>query len=466
MNLVFKNGYLLLGIVLIAAGLIFLHHLNQPGFFHDGYLYAALGKNAAELNEWLVPSVSKAAHTRFHDHIPFVFILEGAFFKVFGSGFWQARLFVNIFSLLIVYEIFKKLRKYRYYEQSLVAIFFFLISLPFLKQARYPNLDIPLTYFILMALFKYFDIVAEKKKSDWLLVGFWWGLALLTKGPIAFVVPIVILVHLVSSKKIFKELKLKEPWIGLFVGLVVFFIWPFLLWLTNNLDVFHGYIQHTFFNTIKDSRGTLKNDYLLYVRHLATFVPLNLILTFFAVFKYFKLKIKDEFFELNLILVFVVLILMSMMKFKYSHYIIPIYPFLAILSAFGLTQILKIDWNKYLAIFLILGGVAINIVPPSESSFRDRDLFDLQKVLVEKNLQQLDWIVVQGTYPYWAAHNFHAYINHKSVYEESGLQDKPKMIYIIGNSSWDSLAEKKGKYIFLYKFQKTDSVAVVKNEEI
>ena len=63
------------------------------GFFHDGYLYASLGKNAAIKDFWLIPHYTEQIYSRFSHHLPFIFILEGIFFKIFGASNTTARLF-------------------------------------------------------------------------------------------------------------------------------------------------------------------------------------------------------------------------------------------------------------------------------------------------------------------------------------------------------------------------------------
>ncbi|MCY4523763.1 MAG: hypothetical protein OXB84_03380, partial [Halobacteriovoraceae bacterium] len=117
---------------------LFAHHAWVNGFFHDGYLYATMGKNAALKGFWLIPHYTEEFYGRFHQHLPLVFILEGVFFKIFGASNVTARLFIGGFSLatltvLILWIFNLKGEKGKWWACMSPVVF--LLTLPVLKQS-------------------------------------------------------------------------------------------------------------------------------------------------------------------------------------------------------------------------------------------------------------------------------------------------------------------------------------------
>ncbi len=51
--------------VLASMVILYFQHLGTKGFFHDGYLYANLGKNAYQMGRWLIPFHSETQYFEF-----------------------------------------------------------------------------------------------------------------------------------------------------------------------------------------------------------------------------------------------------------------------------------------------------------------------------------------------------------------------------------------------------------------
>ena len=187
MELLLSNNrrWLFWGLLVSAIGILF-HHAHQEGFFLDGYTYAVLGKNIAGSGNGLVPFYNKFVHTRFHDHIPFVFILEALFFKVFGVSYLTARVFIGLFSLALVLGIFVYLQHLKLYSQAFLSSFWLLASFPFLKQSRFPSPDIPLTFFSLVSVYAFYEAVRSGHRRYWFVASLALSFAMFSKGPRRF----------------------------------------------------------------------------------------------------------------------------------------------------------------------------------------------------------------------------------------------------------------------------------------
>ncbi len=146
-NTAIRNNALLTGLFLFSV-VLYCQQSWVPGFFHDGYLYAAFGKNAAQAGHWLIPHASDAVYSRFFHHTPTIFIFEGVFFKIFGASYTTARIFSASFSILTLFLIVHWLRAAGEKRWAYLSGVFFLCLPSLLKKTRFPSLDPALMYFV------------------------------------------------------------------------------------------------------------------------------------------------------------------------------------------------------------------------------------------------------------------------------------------------------------------------------
>lgn len=365
-----------------------------PGFFHDGYLYGAFGKNAAELGHWIVPHLSPYSYPRFEQHLPTVFILEGLFFKVFGASYTSARIFVSLFYLLTGFGIFKLMSEKEEKRLGYYSLFLFFIIPPLMKKVRFPNLDIPLMCTVFWGFYFYLKAI-EGKKYSWYLTGLFFGLSLLIKGPMGALLPIGIVLHLIFSKSL-EKLKEINAWGGLGLGFLLFALWPLSLYLTDNFQIFLDWYKFTFVITIGKSRGTAEPIYT-YLIFLLKQTPLWLGLFLFSIY---KMK-KNSLHFASAIFFFGLLFVLSIPKFKYSNYLIPLYPFLAIGASFGVKCLGDKVYGKFHQVFvglIFLISLILLIFPLTNTSKRDSGIHSLKEILQATKVPIKRWINVSGVY--------------------------------------------------------------------
>ena len=430
--------------ILLAVGfLIFFHHLSQPGFFLDGLIYAALGKNAAVKGAWLVPTMNEGIYQEFSDHIPFMLILEGIFFKVLGVSFFTARLLVSIFSFATFASIIYFTRKNTTTFKVVITTFIFLLTYPLLRHSRHPNYDNPLMLMCFLSISFYIRAIANQLNKDWFLTGIFFGFAMLFKGPMAVFIPLTIFIHLLVTKNL-KLLKDKIPWLAFLIGLLIFSIWPLALYLNGQFYIFTAWFNFTFIGSIAKSRGVISNDYFTYIRYLFTFTPLHMLLAIFTFYQFFRTK-WSEFYRVHFIFFSVVLILTSLMKFKLSHYITALYPSLAIIACLGLKDPSNEKIQSRILLAMLLIGSVVFIYPQDYKKTRDYEIFEIRRVLNEKSIVPSLYIVEKGAYPFWSLFALVEFVDGLKTYEipTTDLKmDKREALYIVNEHNTQEFNQK------------------------
>ena len=406
-----QSFHIYLGLLFVGV-LVYLQNANKPGMFMDGYLYAAFGKNAALHGKWLIPHLSHSLYSEFSQHLPFVFILEGLFFKIFGISFASARLFSSLASLGTLSLIFYGVRKYRGNKAAYLSGLCFILIPPLMKKTRFPNMDIFLMLFTYLSAWFFYQASELGKNKDFLLSGLFFGMALLTKGPPAILILPGFCLYMILAKK-WTLAKNPWAWIGLVFGGLVFMIWPLSLYLSGRLDIIHGYYQQVFVYTIKDGRGAEAIKPLTYLIFLLKTSPLWLIFIFYGL----KKKFNDSFYLFHFSIFLAMLIFLSLARFKYSHYLIPLYPFLAVGAGLVLSDLIKEKWYKgtfYFFRYLAMIAAVILIFTDLGSKItRDPQIFSIIKDLDKKNIQPEGWMVVDDAYPYFSLANLVGFVRHR-----------------------------------------------------
>jgi 4-amino-4-deoxy-L-arabinose transferase-like glycosyltransferase len=399
------DPYSLLPLMFLAI-VVYLQQAWVPGFFHDGYLYAAFGKHASELGHWLIPHLNQSTYAEFPDHSPFLFIVEGLFFKVFGSGVIQARLFAAFFSIGAVCGLYLFLQKNTDRKRAFYSTLLFISIYPLIKKTRFPNMDVAIMLTMMIALFSYY-------KEKWFACGLFSGVTMLIKGPIAFLIPLSILVHIIVTKG-WTKLKHTSPWISFLLAFLIFSLWPFLLLINGRFDIFEKYIHSTFFHTISGGRGLVDYQFHAYLVFLLKQTPHLFILVLLA-----TIRKKDELTKFSLTVFYTIFIFLTVQKLKYSHYLIPLYPFYALAAGEFVSKIAK-KWDEKLTFSIkILGPIlalVLLIFPLTTKIKRDKELFKTKEVVGGLNVKPNAWAIIGESYPFFAATNFFAYYDHAEVY--------------------------------------------------
>ncbi len=477
----------------IVGIIVLLQYAWVPGFFQDGYIYAAFGKYAAELGLWLIPHLSNHLYDEFYQHIPFIFILEGLFFKVFGSSFLTARIFIAVFTLLTGFFIYRLIKKYGDEKWAYFSAALFFIIPALIKKARFPNTDIPLMLFVLLSVYAYWNFFIKKQNWQWIVSGFFLGCALLTKGPLALMIVSGVFVHLLLTRNI-GVLKTIWPWAGLLTAFLVFFIWPLSLASIGRIDVFFDYLKSIFVHTLVDARGVESNSYFAYLffflKQTSIWFLLSIWTTIRLVNDFYYKKREDQFLILIAGMFWINLILMSFIKFKYSQYLIPLYPFMVILAAWPLARLGGAVVRHFSFSYKLLAVIMLFffLVFPQGKIKRDAEIFKALEISQALPKPVDSWIIVNDSYSYYNAANLLAFMNHHDTFyaDRSILNDWPidKSLLaarlstsltdfsnknwglIVRKDDWDKLGGHQRKFKKLIHFSKKDILFIIPEQTV
>ena len=397
-------------VIFILAITLLLQNSWVEGMFFDGHLYAAFGKNAVEKGKWLVPHLMESAYGDFSQHPPFIFILEGIFFKIFSIHEVTSRIFVSLFALLTLGFVYRSSLKNQGKNFALIAATLFILIPPLLKKSRFPNMDIPLMMFTFVALYQYYRGQLEGKMQDWILCGLGFGAALLTKGAMGMLVPAGIGFHLLFSKR-WKNLLAPGFWVAFVLGLAVFSIWPLSLKMTGRYVIFEEYLGYVFGLGKGEYAKGFHSPVYTYPLFLIKQTPHLLIAFLYGLYRWLKKKEKNEFVVFAYASFFGMLTLLSVSSVKLSNYLLSLYPFYAIGAAWGAYPLLEKHFSKFKKTILVLAVFAPLVLltfPLTNKSRRDQGLYQSLNILrSSKQVGMIKrWYVVAGAYPFWNVANW------------------------------------------------------------
>ncbi|MEK6625368.1 MAG: glycosyltransferase family 39 protein [Bdellovibrionota bacterium] len=454
-----------LGIILFLGSVLYLQHVYVPGFFHDGYLYAALGKNAVFRGHWLVPFMSETVYPKFSEHPPLFFMIEGLFFSLVGSSFTAARLFAGLWGLVLLGSMFKFAR--RFYSENFAFIATFLLAtMPFLiKKVRFPNLDLPLSICFILCFYYFMRITETKKLKHYLKFSILLGLAFLIKGIPALFILLAIFLFVLVEKNLRTFLLDGKAWGAILFSLMIFALWPLALWMSGEFLIFQEWIDRQFFATIVNARGQKEFEFFSYFTHLLKYSGPWFVLGCLGITK----RPWSHATKLCIVAFGSMLLCLSLMKWKYSHYLLPAYPALCILASTFIYPFVKdrmILCKNFAFLLALAGAVTFAIFPLGVQSNRDQGLVEMTRQLPRLN-QSKDFILVDDAYEFWAWANYLSFVYDANprvmlmAEVKKSLEQFSDSIYFMKKSNFDQIKDAlPPKIMQLFYMEKNDVVVL------
>ena len=335
---------------LVCVVVLFVN-LGSADFFEpDEGRNAEKAREILLLNDWVTP------HENFLPVLdkPMSFYWLVAFaYKIFGITEWSARLPSILFALGCLLLVYRFARQWWGSWEAMWSVLILLTSVEFFLLARIVRSDMALTFSATLALCSFYSAIhAEKEKARklhcFLMYG---GLAAgtLIKGLVGLIIPgMVFFVYLLLTHQwsILRRLHLLPGALLCFVIVV-----PWYLWADARNP---GYLRYYFWDDhvtryLTDEFGRTKSwFYFLFVVAVG-FLPWTLCLPFVAKDCWQKLDDKKMFLVLWVVLPF---LFFSGSNSKLPHYVLPIYPALAISSRANDRQPFHNDETKRKMVFV------------------------------------------------------------------------------------------------------------------
>lgn len=315
--------------VMLAASIACLLFLNRGALYYDEAIYAQVAKETVQGNHGI--TLHWNGRPWFHKP-PLYMWATALLFKLFSPSEFLARLpsaLAGVGCVLLVYCIAKHFTDA---AGAAMAGLILITSALFTVNARQGMTDVPMTLFVLTSLYGYLNSKTERRW--WMIACMACGLAVLTKGAAGLIAPIIIGCSLFADRR-WDEIKNRHFWVGVFAFVAVAAPWHILLFALHGrafLDVY--LLKHV----IRRSTSDLHHydyGYFFYLDALARFIwPWSLL-----ILPSLFIGMKHRGSRALLLSLFVPLTLFSLARTKFSWYIVPILPSLAILIALFLRSL-------------------------------------------------------------------------------------------------------------------------------
>jgi len=346
-------------LLLILAGWLFFNHLGQtPLRSWDEAWYAEISRNILKKNHWFLLEWNGLPY---YDHPPLGFWLMAVSFKIFGISEFAARLpsaLAGFGSIILIYLIGRKL----FSESAGLGAGIILTTSPwFWLRAREGNLDIILTFFILLT---FFQAIKAKTDKRWFFgLGASFGLALLTKTIIGLgLLPTILYL---THKPICKPIYEPKQKLGFRNFLIAFggFLVSLAPWYLANYQTYgRNFIERNLFITglkLPGYKGLFSKNIPLSIDLGKVFYNLHMgILLWYKPFLVSLagslLFLKNKSFRVLFLWLLPYLLVFSLSaKIELWHLII-LYPVVALIIASFLTEVAKRIPLAYPLVFLFL----------------------------------------------------------------------------------------------------------------
>lgn len=329
--------------------------------------YALTAKEMVMSGNWLSPQIY---HTFWFDKPIMIYWLIGASYKIFGITDFAARFPSALFGALSVsffYQVVRTISGRRLL--SIWCAFILGSSLEFWLLARGIVTDMVLLYTTIGVFAYAYRGLTENKTWFIVLAYIFAGLGTLTKGPVAIVLPGLLLLVFALVNRSWTMIKRLFAWQGLLAFCIVTLPWYVYMYMTHGQDFINGFLG--LHNVVRATQSEHPGDnhwwYYLAVMPVAALPWTGAI--FYGM--YYGWKQKQSFYVLSMILGWGTVLFYTLMATKYPTYtFISMIPF-SFLGAIGTVKILRPGSNKRQmwilmgpAFFLwILLGVASFFVP-------------------------------------------------------------------------------------------------------
>jgi 4-amino-4-deoxy-L-arabinose transferase-like glycosyltransferase len=362
----------LLCLVCVAVLLV---NLSGADFFEpDEGRNAEKAREILLLNDWVTP------HENFLpvlDKPMFFYWLVAVSYKIFGVGELAARLPSTVFALGCLFLVYRFAHQWWGSWEALWSVLILLTSVEFFLLARIVRSDMTLTFCVTLALCSFYSAMhtedEKAKKLHCLIMYGALGAGTLVKGLIGLVIPgMVFFVYLLLTNKwsILRRLHLLP---GALLFLVI--VTPWYLWVDARNP---GYLRYYFWDDhfaryLTDAFDRTERWFYFFPVVAVGFLPWSLFLPLVVKDSWEKFDDKNIFLILWAVLPF---LFFSASNSKLAHYVLPIYPALAILTGRMITGFFnkrqsRARWVFYLpwillagfVLYLLLGGVWQRLLP-------------------------------------------------------------------------------------------------------
>lgn len=356
-----KNNYLIILLLLtcfffpIAIGSVHLFDWDEVNF-------AEIAREMIVNKNYLNVQIN---YQPFWEKPPLFFWLQALSMKIFGINEFASRfpnVLVGISSILSIFYIGKKFISDKFgfiwalsYIGSFLPHFYFKTGI----------IDPLFNLFIFLSIYFFYLYQNKYKKKNLLIASILSGLAVLTKGPVAILIILLVVFFFVIYKWKTIKIKIIDLIIAGVIICIITSIW-FISEIINGggIELFKEFIAYQIRLFTSSEAGHGEPFYYHFIVLFFGCFPISLIAIPFILKKNFsdsKSKLVKDFYTLNFILFWVVLILFSITTTKIVHYSSLCYFPLSFMAAYIIYKYENEKKNLHKISFVLLAVVGILI---------------------------------------------------------------------------------------------------------
>lgn len=358
-------------LIFLCAAVLFVNLGGAALFEPDEGRNAEKAREILLLNDWITP------HQNFlvvlDKPIPYYWLVAASY-KLFGVSEWSARLPSALAAAGCVLLVFLFAHRYFGLWQALWSSLVLVSSIEFYLLARIVIFDMTLTFFITLSLFCFFAAVQEdhtwRRRSMLFLMYVALAAASLVKGPIGVAIPgMILFAYLLAARKLSLLRRLELP-----VGIALFFAlvapWYYQVELANPGYSRYFLWEENFIRYLTPHFHRTESWYYFFVVLAVGFLPWTFGLP--LVVKDAWRKRRQDAVLLASFWAVLPFIFFSFSSAKLPHYILPIYPPLALLTGVTLERKITAGGSRHnlflllscVTLFLLVAGFTAGMLSP------------------------------------------------------------------------------------------------------
>ena len=317
-------------LLVLALFLISFLGLFIPIMEVDASQYASMSQEMINSKSWLC---IKDLGQDYLDKPPLLFWLSSLSIFIFGHSSWAFKLPSFIIAWASVYFLFRLVKLYYPLGIAQLAALVYASSVAFILFTNYIRTDTLLISFVILAVWQLANYIEHLHFKNLCIGSIALGLAMLAKGPIGLVVPVLALApHLLLKGKI----KVLLQWKNVLAPLIILLVLsPMLLGLYEQWGA-HGirffFWEQSFGRITGENVWANDATHFYFLHNIAwAFLPFTVFLL--SGLLYFGIHFKNQREYISFFGFILPFIALSFSQYKLPHYIYIVIPFAAIISA-------------------------------------------------------------------------------------------------------------------------------------
>jgi 4-amino-4-deoxy-L-arabinose transferase-like glycosyltransferase len=271
---------------------LFLCIVKLPSLFTDDLqpwdegMYATRVLSIHEYNDFFNQSQHSIGGFYSASHPPLL-IWTGYFLTLItGVNSVTLKLIPFVLSLLCIYLLIKLGEKISGQSAGFIAALIFSGNIIFSVFSKRFQFDIPYTFFILLSFYLFFLFIEKNKRTYLIAGGIVFGLCLMVKILVGFLIPIIIFIAYIILRK---KINIKFSYLIYFtsIGILIALPWHLYMILIYGKDFMNYFLYYHIFERafIGVEHNTKGSGFLYHINYFLSILPFSII-AFWATIKY------------------------------------------------------------------------------------------------------------------------------------------------------------------------------------